>query len=51
MKEPAKAAKKRRVVIVEFDVTRMSQAEIDELLLCALRRKDLDVTFKIEVQS
>jgi hypothetical protein len=38
----------RRVVVVEFDVTCLSPAEIDSLLVCALRcNPNHDVSFQI----
>jgi len=45
-------AARRRVVVVEFDVTRLSPAEIDELLVCALRcHPNHDVSFQIGPQQ
>lgn len=39
--------RKRRVVVVEYDVTRLTAAQVDELLLRALVG-DQDVSFRLE---
>lgn len=39
--------RRRRLVVVEYDVTRLTAAQVDELLLRALVG-DQDVSFRIE---
>jgi hypothetical protein len=43
------ASRRRRVVIVEYDVTHLTTAQIDELLLRSLVG-DQDVSLKIEAR-
>lgn len=43
-------AKKRRVVVVEYDVTGLTPAQVDDLLFSALAR-GRDVSFKVEITS
>jgi hypothetical protein len=45
---PPKTQRKRRVVFVEYDVTRMTEAQVDALL-CALTSCK-DASFRVEVK-